>query len=505
MKTIKVCLLLIFISCLVGCGQNSADNSLSSDRHSYTIFSDKSASNLAEVAPPTIIKELNQDLEQYNPQVKIISPQAEDTLDRTDISVQLSVEDLPIFQDDKLKLGNHLNLILDNEPYQQIYSLDQPIILKNITPGTHTIRVFAVRPWGESFKNEGAYAQSTFNVLTETNDNRPETSLPLLTYNNPTGTYGAEPLMLDFYLTNAPLHAIAQNDLSLKDWRVKATVNGVSFLLKNWQPIYLTGFEQGENWIQLELIDEAGNSWENTFNNTVRVITYDPQTEDALAKLVSNKISLADARTITKQYYVQPSATEVVELDNSSEPTIASEESVKTVEPQVKKILEDSSASQASEPDTITTIDGNSSEMAANADTPAEIDNSDRSEQTIAVVPIKEQIESQATKQQTNNSNLETTPNVATETEAETEQSAKPIPITGKDFNNQDSLTTIEIAQPDLAKITEAEQSVTLPETESSNSSQPKPQNPAPLWWKKILVSLRQKIEGLARLLPDRV
>ena len=98
-----------------------------------------------------------------------------------------------------------MNLIVDNEPFQAIYNIDRPITIKNLAPGSHTIRAFAVTPWGESFKNEGAYAQTTFNVLTETNDNRPDFSRPLLTYNSPTGTYGAEPLLLDFYLTNAPL------------------------------------------------------------------------------------------------------------------------------------------------------------------------------------------------------------------------------------------------------------------------------------------------------------
>ncbi|MGB5711528.1 MAG: hypothetical protein WBM44_11545, partial [Waterburya sp.] len=217
MKTIKIGLFLFLLSCLVGYGQLDNNHSLTSDRFTNSIALAATNSNLAEVAPPKIIKELERELEQYVPQVRIMTPKAEQTFKQTDIAIELEVEDLPIFRDDKLRLGNHLNLIIDNEPFQPIYSLDEPIVIKNLTPGTHTIRVFATRPWGESFKTEGAYAQTTFNVLTETNDNRPQPNVPLLTYNSPTGTIGAEPLLLDFYLTNAPLHAIAHDNPNLLD------------------------------------------------------------------------------------------------------------------------------------------------------------------------------------------------------------------------------------------------------------------------------------------------
>lgn len=340
MKIIKFCILFICLSYLVSCGQvNIGGYSLDTLRKRFdstieSVSLDTKTSNLAEIATPRTIKELNKDLEQYSPQVQIISPQAEQVLNQTDITVKLQVKDLPIFQDDKLELGNHLDLILDNEPSRPIFNLEEPIILESLTPGTHTIRVFATRPWGESFKNDGAYAQTTFSVLTATNDNRPDPNLPLLTYNNPTGSYGTEPLMLDFYLTNAPLHAVAKNNPELQDWRIKTTINGTSFILENWQPIYLTGFNKGKNWIQLELIDQAGNNIENTFNNTVRVIDYDPQKTNTLAKLVTNKISPTEAHSIVEQrYYILPEeAAETVEpfdepANNPIEPEIISEES----------------------------------------------------------------------------------------------------------------------------------------------------------------------------------
>ena len=115
-------------------------------------------------------------------------------------------------------------------------------------------------PGTKSFKNDGAYAQVTFHVFAKTQENSPDPKLPLLTYSRPQGAYGAEPILLDFYLTNAPLHLVAQeNDKDdIADWRIRATVNGESFVIDRWQPLYLKGFKPGKNWVQLEFLDEKG-------------------------------------------------------------------------------------------------------------------------------------------------------------------------------------------------------------------------------------------------------
>jgi hypothetical protein len=260
---------------------------------------------LSEVAPPPAIQKLSQSLEAYQPQVMIVTPQADQVLQDTSVSVQFQVQDLPIFKDPDLGLGPHLHLILDNQPYQAVYDLDHPIVFEDLTPGTHTLRVFASRPWHESFKNEGAYAQTTFHVFTKSTDNNPEPALPLLTYSRPTGSYGAEPIMFDFYLTNAPLHLVAQEnpDDDIADWRIRVTINGESFVLDRWQPIYLKGFQRGKNWVKIEFLDEQGNPVKNVFNNTVRLISYEPKGKDTLSKLVRGELSADAARGIVNSGY----------------------------------------------------------------------------------------------------------------------------------------------------------------------------------------------------------
>lgn len=262
-----------------------------------------SAGKLSEVAPPLVIEQLDRSLEQYQPQVDIISPQSDRVLQETTVAVELQVQDLPIFKDSELGMGPHLELIVDNEPTQEVYDIDKPIVLENLTPGTHTLRVFASRPWHESFKNEGAYAQTTFHVLTKTDSNKPIPSLPLLTYSSPQGSYGAEPILLDFYLTNAPLHAVAKASPDLEDWRIRVTINGQSFVLDNWQPVYLTGFEKGNNWVQLEFLNENGDRVDNAFNTTVRLIEYNPKGQDSLSKLMRGELAVEYARSIVEPGY----------------------------------------------------------------------------------------------------------------------------------------------------------------------------------------------------------
>lgn len=291
---------------------------------------------LSEAAPPILIRKLGQIIDKYRPQVSILEPSPDKVFDDTKVTVQLKVTDYPLFKDENLEMGPHLHLILDNQPYQAIYSVDEPVILENLEPGTHTLRVFAARPWHESFKNEGAYAETTFHVLTKTQANNPDPQLPLLTYSRPKGTYGAEPIMLDFYLSHLPSREIVRNSAieGFPTWRVKATINGESFILDQWQPVYLRGFKEGNNWIQLELIDDQANSIKNIFNNTVRLITYNPDLEDSLARIVTGEIALENAIAIVDPNYevpleetVQGVSVEVVEENVIEKKAIPAEKS----------------------------------------------------------------------------------------------------------------------------------------------------------------------------------
>ena len=265
------------------------------------------ATKVTEVAPPIGIQKLARQMEKYEPKLSILSPKSDEVLTDNQVSVKFAIQNLPIFKS-SLGLGPHVHVALDSQEYQAVYDINQPIVFDHLSPGTHTLRAFASRPWHESFKNNGAYAQLTFHVLTKTNENTPDPKLPLLTYSRPVGTYGAEPIMLDFYLHNAPLHLAAQADTKVGDWQVRATLNGQTFTFDQWQPVYLKGFHTGQNWIKLELIDTNGALIPNVFNSSAHVINYQPGGQDTLAKLVRDE-TIADIESVVNPDYVAPTPT----------------------------------------------------------------------------------------------------------------------------------------------------------------------------------------------------
>ncbi|MEA5579550.1 hypothetical protein VB694_24395 [Anabaena sp. UHCC 0451] len=317
---------------LSSCAEKVSGQEVSIDnRKTGTIISQVSR-QFSETAPPEIIQELRPHLESYRPQVAILTPSADEVIEDNTVQVRFQVKDLPIFKDSQWQLGPHLHVILDNQPYIAVYDVNQPLVLPDLSAGTHTLRVFASRPWHESFKNEGAYAQTRFHIFTKTDDNNPDTNLPLLTYSRPNGSYGAEPIMLDFYLTNAPLHIAAEDNPedTISNWRIRSTINGESFIFDRWQSVYLKGFKPGKNWVKLEFLDNQGNPVKNAFNSTVRVINYQPNGKDTLSRIVRGEVTADEVRGIVDPNYTpkipvtepKPTVTPKVEVSPTPQPKV---------------------------------------------------------------------------------------------------------------------------------------------------------------------------------------
>ncbi|MGL5511304.1 MAG: hypothetical protein ACRDB1_16935, partial [Microcoleaceae cyanobacterium] len=175
------------------------------------------------------------------------------------------------------------------------------------------------------------------------------------TYHQPQGEYGTQPIILDYYLTNAPLHLLAdqQKPGMVDDWRIRVTVNGSSFITDQWQPMYLTGFKPGKNWLHLEFIDGDGNLLNNTYNNTARLITYNPDATDNLTTLLKGEIPFEQARQIVDPNYkyvppAPPAPVEAVipEPEVMEEPAVLTE-SLNTEENITDNNLEDNSETKS--------------------------------------------------------------------------------------------------------------------------------------------------------------
>ncbi|MCA1589188.1 MAG: hypothetical protein LC734_02115 [Acidobacteria bacterium] len=226
--------------------------------------------------------------------------------------------------DAETKMGNHIHVILDNQPYEAYYSLDQPFELRNVADGEHTLRVFASRPWHESYKNPETFQMVKFivrnggantnqpattgsgqqmsNVNSNTNSTAKPTpegkemqsttagavdaARPLLTYSRPKGEYkgaDADAIMIDFWLTNARFMTdesagagrASDEYLALPIVRVRYTVDGGEpQYIDNMYPIWLSGWTNGKHSLKLELVDQSGNVVDNGgYNSTTREIT----------------------------------------------------------------------------------------------------------------------------------------------------------------------------------------------------------------------------------------
>jgi hypothetical protein len=214
------------------------------------------------------------------PVLKIVSPKQGETITGNAVTLKLALSgDLKGYhphKDPATGAGNHIHVILDNNAYEAYYDLATPFELQNLAPGQHTIRVFASRPWHESYKNRGAFQMVTFTVqnpqavaaTTVTVDPK----RPLLTYSRPKGEYAgaaAEVIMLDFWLLNARLRGDGGR------FRVRYAIDGgAAQFADKWEPLWLSGWSPGEHTIKLELVDARGRVIENGgYNSTTRKIT----------------------------------------------------------------------------------------------------------------------------------------------------------------------------------------------------------------------------------------
>ncbi|MEM6449100.1 MAG: hypothetical protein AAF703_02175 [Cyanobacteria bacterium P01_D01_bin.105] len=349
----QIAITFLMVLSLIGCANRSPSVQVLELPDVYTLTEPRQLTSgtngtLTEVAPPAVLLDLNELIDDKQPQVRITYPKAEQVIDNTTATVKLQLRGLSIYKEEKFGLGPHLQLSLDNQPGQAVYDLDAPIEFTDLAPGTHTLRAIALKPWGESFKNDGAFSETTFHVFAPTQENRPNPKQPELIYNQPQGTYGAEPILLDFYLNNTPLHLLAAEDDTLQDWKIRCDINGQSFTFDQWQPIYLRGFKPGQNWIKLTLVDTEGNPIPNAFNSTVRLLNYDPaqQQPNTLDQLMRGELPLRDVGKIADPTYRPPA---VPEPSPKTEPEVIPPAPSEDVIPSEDAITPDATDTHATE------------------------------------------------------------------------------------------------------------------------------------------------------------
>ncbi|MFB6279493.1 MAG: hypothetical protein ABEK75_08295 [Salinibacter sp.] len=177
--------------------------------------------------------------------------------------------------------GQHLHVIVDNEPYMACYDPSKPFDIGELDPGVHTVIVFPSRSYHESVKGPGAYSQvdyfdgyawTNFYVKEKTGTKMLNEDKVSVVYSRPKGTYtgkDAERILLDFYLHNVELGSYNAR------YSVTTAETGTEIAsrkLTDWRPAYLTGLPSGTYNVTLELRNPANETESGPFNKTTREI-----------------------------------------------------------------------------------------------------------------------------------------------------------------------------------------------------------------------------------------
>lgn len=307
MSLALVTFVLLFASCSAGNSDNASTTATSAVTPPPT-------QTLTVVPRPQKVLDLMKargEQDEAKPVLKIVSPAKDAVINGSKVEVKLDLGgDLKGYmphKDPATGKGNHIHVILDNQPYEAYYELGQPFELRNVVAGKHTLRLFPSRPWHESYKDEGAFQMVAFTVKGGGDASKPTTTnrgqtmannnaganpatpregkdvsastagdvdpaKPLLTYSRPKGEYkgeDADPIMIDFWLSGAKLKGDGG------EYRVRYIIDDddAKFIDK-WEPIWLAGWISGKHTVRLELLDKDGKPIENGgYNTTSREIT----------------------------------------------------------------------------------------------------------------------------------------------------------------------------------------------------------------------------------------
>ncbi|MGE5346436.1 MAG: hypothetical protein ACM3JH_10810 [Acidithiobacillales bacterium] len=161
------------------------------------------------------------------------------------VEVKLEVKNYESFMDPATKTGQGIALIFDNGPTAVHYEPTKPWVYPRVPPGTHTIRAFPVRPWGESIKEPGAFAMVTFSVGQNNGKNSPEPGGPLLTISSPRGKYPlGQKVLLDFLVGGCVVSGKDVPDSCRVRYRVDETPE---VILSSPDPVWLTDLPVGRH------------------------------------------------------------------------------------------------------------------------------------------------------------------------------------------------------------------------------------------------------------------
>lgn len=306
MKFTKLFVLLIALTMFSACPPPATENTANNANENVTNMNSTETAEMSVVDRPQKISDMMKergDQDNAEPELIVETPKNGETVSSSTVPVTVKVNGDVKEGKNAEGMGNHVHVILDNQPYAAYYMWGEPFELRNVPDGEHTLRMFVSRPWHESYKNEKAYKTLKFTVkdgqadelkpTTDANGNKMadakkdseegttvenstagnvDFTKPLLTYSRPKADYkgeDADAIMIDFWLSNAKLTGDGG------EYKVSYSINGGEpKMIETWKPIWIKGWKEGKNSIKLDLVDKDGNLVENGgYNSTTREIT----------------------------------------------------------------------------------------------------------------------------------------------------------------------------------------------------------------------------------------
>ena len=218
-----------------------------------------------------VVAGTNSPIDGAAPALRVTSPRNGAKIRRGNVMIQAALTNWDLSPE-----GNHVHVILDNEPYIAVRDLSHPIDLNAIVqqnlghelaPGSHVVRMFPSRGHHESVKTGDVFAAFTFVYQTPTAGFSFDARAPLLTFSRPKGcNVAGQRVLLDFYLSNV-------TDLGAAGHRVRYSIDGtVNGEITQWVPHYIENLPAGDHTVQLTLLGPDGQPVAGPFNDTTRTI-----------------------------------------------------------------------------------------------------------------------------------------------------------------------------------------------------------------------------------------
>ncbi|MDL2719143.1 MAG: hypothetical protein PT977_15480 [Acidobacteriota bacterium] len=163
------------------------------------------------------------------------------------VTLKVDLQNFETFEDAATKTGQRLEILVDNIsstfPWRDA---TKPYTFKSLPKGTHMVRIFAVRPWGEAIKEPSAIASVTFHVGEKDGKNTVEAGSPVLTVVAPRGKVRGDSgkVLLDVLVSGCPVAEQSVADSCRLRYKVDTQPE---ITLTKVEPVWLEGLAPGRH------------------------------------------------------------------------------------------------------------------------------------------------------------------------------------------------------------------------------------------------------------------